>query len=134
MTSFIDNTKSKKANTNQRVLYEYQILPPYQGLDQTPAIFNKTNSRYPKTIFFNSTITFYEGGYSDGNYNGKGILVVVSVPKILIFSQDDKVKLRKIEYAPDINSVLTTMRYRGQLENGEPNGKGMLWRFDETGI
>ncbi len=40
LTSFVDNTKSKKANNHQRVFYEYQILPPFKGKDQTPAIFN----------------------------------------------------------------------------------------------
>ncbi len=61
------------------MLYEYQIQAPYEGLDKTPSVFNKSESRNPKSVYFNSTVKFYEGGFSEGNYNGKGVLAVVSL-------------------------------------------------------
>jgi len=42
-------------------------------------VYNKSESRHPKIVYFNSTVKFYEGGYSEGNYNGRGVLVMVSL-------------------------------------------------------
>jgi hypothetical protein len=47
--------------------------------------------------------------------------------------RDEGVKLRKIENAPNLRSVKTTMRYKGAFKKGEPHGKGMLWRYDKEG-
>ncbi len=48
-------------------------------MDKTPAVYNKSDNRHPKSVYFNSTVKFYEGGFSEGNYNGRGVLVMVSL-------------------------------------------------------
>ncbi len=74
-------------------------------------------------MLFNCTIRHYEGGYLDGIYNGKGILV-----------SDEKIEMRLIEQSPNLRFVKTIMRYKGAFKNGEPNGKGMLWRYNKDGL
>ena len=74
-------------------------------------------------MLFNCTIRHYEGGYLDGIYNGRGILV-----------SDENIEMRLIEQSPNLRFVKTIMRYKGEFKNGEPNGKGMLWRYDKDGL